>query len=228
MPHYNTYSFFLKKKFGSPVKKVPVNAGFSCPNRDGTKSSAGCAFCDNRVFSPVAAVSTPPIEQLASAMRRAGNRYTKFLAYLQPYSNTFGTIEKIRDVCESLIAVPGVVGICIGTRPDCISDDAFEYLAGLARRTYVSVELGLQSSHDRTLSLVNRGHTFDEFAAAARRLHSLGIEPVAHVMLGLPGETDDMMFETADRLAVLPVDGVKLHQVMIIRGTLFETWFSEG
>ncbi len=228
MNHYNSYSACLKERFGIPVLKLPINAGFSCPNRDGTKSLRGCAFCDNRAFSPVAGTTTPPLEQLQTAIHRAAGRRQAFIAYLQPFSNTYGNVERLRTVYEPLIRVSGVVGLAVGTRPDCLSDPVYEYLGDLAGRTFLSVELGLQSSHDTTLSLINRGHTFDAFAAPVRRLASMNIDTVAHVILGLPGESPEMMFETAARCAALPVTGIKIHQLMIIKGTPMEGMFTEG
>ena len=228
MRHYNSYSTYLKKRFGASVLKVPLNAGFSCPNRDGKKSFSGCAFCDNRAFSPAAGTTEPLTDRLRTAIAAAPKRYGRFIAYLQPYSNTYGTLEQLKAAYEPLLAIPELAGISIGTRPDCISEEAYSYLGDCAKRTYLCVELGLQSSHDTTLSQINRGHTFAEFISATQRLSSLGIETAAHVILGLPLETEAMMFETADRLARVPVSGVKIHQLMIIRGTPMEQWLAQG
>lgn len=228
MRHYNTYSAYLKKRFNQPVLKLPVNAGFNCPNRDGTRSQWGCSFCDNNAFSPVAASAVSPLEQLQKSMQRAAGRYKSFIAYLQPFSNTYGDAAHLSAVYEPLISVPGVVGLAIGTRPDCLPEEVCEYLRDLAGRACISVELGLQSSHDATLSLINRGHTFSEFVNAATRLAAMNIEVVAHVILGLPGESEGMMFETAAACAGLPLSGVKIHQLMIIRGTPMERMFAEG
>ena len=228
MRHYNAYSAYLKKRFNQPVLKLPVNGGFSCPNRDGTKSLSGCAFCDNRAFSPVAGAAASPVEQLRESMQRAAGRYTAFIAYLQPFSNTYGDAARLRAVYEPLVKEEGVVGLSIGTRPDCLSDDVCGYLKDLACRTYLCVELGLQSSHDATLALINRGHTYSEFVMASERLAALNIETAAHVILGLPGESAGMMFETATRCAGLPISGVKIHQLMVIRGTPMERMSAEG
>jgi radical SAM protein (TIGR01212 family) len=228
MRHYNAYSAYLKKRFNQPVLKLPVNGGFNCPNRDGVKSLQGCAFCDNRAFSPVAGASVSPIEQLRESIRRAAGRYTAFIAYLQPFSNTYGDAAHLHAVYEPLVKEEGVVGLSIGTRPDCLSDDVCGYLKDLARRTYLCVEIGLQSSHDATLTLINRGHTFDEFVKASKTLAAMNIETSAHVILGLPGESEGMMFETAARCAGLPINGVKIHQLMIIEGTPMERMSAEG
>jgi len=228
MRHYNAYSAYLKKRFNQPVLKLPVNGGFNCPNRDGTKSRQGCAFCDNRSFSPVAGAAASPVEQLRESMRRAAGRYTAFIAYLQPFSNTYGDAALLRAVYEPLVKEEGVVGLSIGTRPDCLSDAVCSYLQDLACRTYLCVEIGLQSSYDATLALINRGHTFDEFVKATNRLAGLNVEVAAHVILGLPGESEGMMFETAARCAGLPISGVKIHQLMVIRDTPLERMLAEG
>jgi radical SAM protein (TIGR01212 family) len=228
MNHYNSYSAWLKKRFGTPVLKLPINAGFDCPNRDGTRSPGGCAFCDNRAFSPVAGAAGTPLEQLQTSIRRASGRYKAFIAYLQPFSNTYGTVEHLRAVYEPLVKVSGVVGLSIGTRPDRLSGPIIQYLGDLARRTFLSVELGLQSSHDSTLALINRGHSFAEFVKAVEDCAAEAIETVTHIILGLPGESEGMMFETASRCAALPLAGVKIHQLMIVRGTPMEQWYAEG
>ncbi|NLD98509.1 MAG: TIGR01212 family radical SAM protein [Fibrobacter sp.] len=225
--HYNSYRNYLKKKFGKPVLKIPVSAGFSCPNRDGTKSRNGCSFCDNSSFSPVALCENNPVDQLLSIIQRA-KHFDAFLPYLQPFSNTYGSVELLRSVYEPLIAISGVVGLAIGTRPDCFSEAIFSYLKELNSGTYLSIELGLQSSHNSTLEKINRGHTFEEFSKTCETLSRLNIETAAHVMLGLPGETPEMVIKTAQRLAELPVHGVKIHQLMIIKNTEFQRWFEDG
>ena len=226
MIHYHTYRSYLKKRFGKPVLKIPLNGGFSCPNRDGTASTNGCLFCDNRSFSPVAdRTAEPPLRQLQSIISRPGAAGKPLLPYLQPFSNTYGTVDQLKTVYEPLLEVPGVTGLAVGTRPDCFSEEIFRYLADLSQRTYLSIELGLQSSHDSTLALCNRGHTWNDFLTTLNRLAADGIETVAHVMIGLPGETSDMIYETAHRLAELPVRGVKIHQLMIIADTEFAEWY---
>jgi radical SAM protein (TIGR01212 family) len=210
------------------VVKVPLNGGFSCPNRDGTRSTEGCLFCDNRSFSPVAAPpAESPVEQLHRAVTRKKSE-ALLLPYLQPFSNTYGSVANLKRVYEPLLDVPGVVGLAIGTRPDCFTEEIHRYLADLSGRVFLSIELGLQSSHDATLARCNRGHTFGDFTDAVMRLASGNIETVAHVMLGLPGETAAMMLETARRIATLPVTGVKIHQLMIIEGTRFAEWYRDG
>ena len=229
MIRYTSYRSYLRQRFGKPVLKIPVNGGFSCPNRDGTKSDTGCLFCDNRSFSPVAhQTGRTALQQLQSVLSRPASRGKLLLPYLQPFSNTYGTAGQLASVYEPLITTPGVIGLAIGTRPDCFTDAVYTYLTDLSRRIYLSIELGLQSSHDNTLILCNRGHTWNDFTAAVERLSGSGIETVAHVMLGLPGETTYMMYTTARRLADLPVQGVKIHQLMIIADTKFADWYHTG
>lgn len=227
MIRYNSYRTYLKEKFGIPVLKVPLNGGFSCPNRDGTKSSEGCRFCDNVSFSPAALSTVSPLAQLIDTVRRS-SKFEAFLPYLQPFSNTYGPLQRLKDVYEPLLSVPGVIGLAIGTRPDCFDDSIYGYLEELASRTYLCIELGLQSSNDSTLQRLNRGHTFNDFCKAVERLSNAGIETVAHVMMGLPGESEREMLQTARDIASLPVSGVKIHQLMVIRGTALEESFNAG
>lgn len=224
--HFVTYRSYLKERFGKPVLKIPINGGFSCPNRDGTLSTQGCSFCDNRSFSPVALDSSSVLSQLATSIQRVSSQYELFIAYLQPFTNTYGTVEKLQSIYEPLITVPGVVGLAVGTRPDCFSSDTYEYLTDVNKRTYLSVEVGLQSVSDEVLAYNNRGHTFSDFRIAVQELAEREIESVAHVMLGLPGSTRESMLHTASELAKLQVNGVKIHQLMIIRGTEVEEWYN--
>ncbi len=224
MLNYNSYRNYLKKRFGKPVLKIPINGGFNCPNRDGTKSETGCYFCDNLSFSPAVRNICSPVEQLKSAINRAPG-FDLFIPYLQPYSNTYGTVSFLRSVYEPLLETPKVIGLALGTRPDCFTDEIYVYLKELSARTFMSIELGLQSSHDCTLALINRHHTFAEFVSTVERLANYGIEIVVHVMLGLPGETAEMMAETARRLSMLPVSGIKIHQLMVVENTRIHQWY---
>ncbi|MBF0432100.1 MAG: TIGR01212 family radical SAM protein [Fibrobacteria bacterium] len=225
---YLTYNAFLKQKFGEPVLKIPVNAGFSCPNLDGTKGRGGCIFCDNRAFSPVHSCSEPVNIQLKRGIERSPARFKKYICYFQPYSNTHGPLEKLKHSIELALTVQKVVGIAIGTRPDCFSPEIYNYLGEVSKRTYLSVELGLQTVHDNTLEQINRCQTFAEGKSAIQELAKREIELVAHVILGLPGEDESMMMKTAKTLASLPVDGIKIHQLMVIKGTPMEQWYQRG
>jgi radical SAM protein (TIGR01212 family) len=229
LPHYLSYRSYLKKRFGTSVLKIPLNAGFSCPNRDGTISSDGCSFCDNRSFSPVAITTASIVDQLRFAMERDRRRHEAFIAYLQPFSNTYGTQKHLEEIYEPIIACPGVVGLAIGTRPDCFEKDVFDYLETVSKRTYLSVEIGLQSGSDATLTFNRRGHDVAAFTNAVHELSGRGIETVAHVMIGLPPDAFAAdAIATAKLLSSLPVTGIKIHQLMIIRDTLMQQWYEKG
>ena len=228
MIRYNSYRSYLKKRFGKPVLKIPLNAGFSCPNRDGTISIEGCSFCDNRSFSPVAVSSAPVLGQLKMAIERDRNRHEAFIAYLQPFSNTYGDAKLLKSIYEPVIKFPKIIGLAVGTRPDCFTQKTLAYLEDVSKRTYLSVEIGLQSGNDETLRLNNRGHDVNAFVNAVTELSQRKIETVAHVMIGLPFETRTQTMETARLLASLPVTGIKIHQLMIIAETKTQEWYNEG
>jgi radical SAM protein (TIGR01212 family) len=225
---YNSYRSYLKKRFGKPVLKIPLNAGFSCPNRDGSIGTKGCSFCDNISFSPVAISSQNLIEQLNNAIKKNNKKHDIFLAYFQPFSNTYGSIDQLKKAYEPVINFPNVVGISIGTRPDCFTKEIFDYLEEISKRTYVCIELGLQSCHNKTLSINNRGHTVEIFSQTVYELSKRNIETSAHVILGLPYETEEEMIQTAKYLSSIPVCGVKIHQLMIISNTLVCEWYNKG
>lgn len=228
---HKTYREYLRERFGERVLVVPINANFSCPNRDGKKSFDGCVFCDTRSFSPVYDKNEiSPVDQLLDVIKNCAdkNTYKKFLPYLQPASNTYGSLDKLRDVYESLLNIDDVVGLAIGTRPDCFDDDIYNYLRELAKRTYISIELGLQSGHDKILEKMNRHHTVKDFCDTVHRLNDIGVEVVAHIILGFPDETKEMVRETAELLSSLPINGVKIHQLMIIENTKLANDFYSG
>ena len=219
---YKTYNNYLKKRFGKSVLKIPLNGGFTCPNIDGTKSKGGCIYCDNVAFSPVAASTEPVMVQLEKGIASRKHRFDLFIGYFQAYSNTFAPVEKLKKNYEPVIAFPKIVGIAIGTRPDCFSEKILDYLSNINQRTYLSVEIGLQTIHNSTLKKINRHHTFEESVSVIEELSKRGIESVAHIMLGLPGESREMMLDTVEAVANLPVQGVKIHQLMVIKGTALE------
>jgi radical SAM protein (TIGR01212 family) len=175
------------------------------------------AFCEEEVA-----------RQVTDVIVHAGKRFAFFIPYLQPFSNTYGSIEKLKSIYEPLLEIKGVCGLAIGTRPDCLSDDIYEYLEEISKRTYLSIELGLQSGDNEVLSACNRGHTVEEFTGAVEKLAGLGIETVAHCLIGLPGETEERMSATAKLCAKLSLHGVKIHQLMIIRGTKLEEMYNAG
>jgi radical SAM protein (TIGR01212 family) len=220
---YRSYNDFLREKFGGRVQKVSVDARFTCPNVDGTVATGGCTFCDNRSFSPSRRLPRQDIRaQIDEGIRQLRRRYQKvdrFLAYFQPATNTYAPVTRLREVYEQALGHPAVVGLAIGTRPDCVPDDVLELLAEIAGRSYLSVEYGLQTMHDRTLDWMNRGHHHDAFLDAMRRSRGRGFEICAHVMLGLPGESHADMLATAREVARLGLDAVKIHNLYAVKGT---------
>ncbi len=225
---YRSLKNDLIERFGEPVLKIPLNAGFTCPNLDGSKGRGGCIYCDNAAFSPVARNRDDVMQQMRAGIKRAGDRFRLFVAYFQPYSNTYAAVDYLRQTFEPVLQIPGVVGISIGTRPDCFSAEIYDYLQELAEKTWLSVEIGVQSAHEPTLQKINRKHTFAESVAVFRELAARNIESVAHVMFGLPGESREQMLETVERLAELPVKGLKFHQLMVIRNTALERLYRRG
>lgn len=228
---YNSFVGYLKEKYGCRLQKLVVDAGFSCPNRDGTLSTGGCTYCDNAAFHPN--YSTPDksiTRQLDEGIEFHQGRYrsvTKYLAYFQAYSNTYGPLEKMRRVYEEALAHKDVVGIVVGTRPDCIDESKLDYLAELSKDKVVIVEYGIESCHDATLRRINRGHTFEQARRAVELTAEKGIMQGAHFIFGLPGETVPMMMELAPAINALPLDTVKFHQLQIIKGTAMEREFRE-
>lgn len=228
---YNSFVGFLKKKYGCRLQKLVVDAGFSCPNRDGTLSTGGCTYCDNAAFHP--GYSTPDksiTRQLDEGIEFHQGRYrsvTKYLAYFQAYSNTYGPLSKMRKAYEEALAHKDVVGIVVGTRPDCIDAEKLDYLKELSQDKVVIVEYGIESCHDATLRRINRGHTFAQARRAVELTAEKGIMQGAHFIFGLPGETIPMMMEMAPAINALPLDSVKFHQLQIIKGTAMEREFRE-
>ncbi len=228
---YFAYNFYLRWKFGQRVQKVSVDAGFTCPNVDGTVAIGGCAFCDNRSFSPSRRLPRQTIaDQIDEGIRRLKRRYVcdHFLAYFQPATNTYAPVERLRRVYEEALAHPQVVGLAIGTRPDCVPDDVLDLLTEFAGRTYLSVEYGMQTMHDRSLDWMNRGHHHDAFLDAMERSRGRGFEICAHLILGLPGESHDDMLATARELARLRVDSVKIHNLYAVRRTPLAEQLARG
>jgi hypothetical protein len=228
---YYSQSFFLDKKFGRRIWKVSLDAGCTCPNRDGTLGTAGCIFCDPESFSPSRRLRLGSITaQLEEGIRRVGQRHaaTGFVAYFQPATNTYGPLAQLRRLYEEALGHPQVVGLAIGTRPDCAGDAVLDTLAELAGRTWVTLELGLQTIHDRTLDWLGRGHHADAFLDACRRSRQRGLSVGVHVILGLPGESREDMAATAGQVARLGVTSVKLHQLYAVRGTRLAEMVAAG
>lgn len=219
---YNDFSTFLAGHFPFKVQKISVNAGFTCPNRDGSKGYGGCTYCNNQTFNPAYCRTGKTVTaQLEDGKAFFARKYPemKFLAYFQAYTNTYGELETLKRMYEEALAVEGVVGLVIGTRPDCMPDSLLDYLEELARRTFLLVEYGIESADDRTLERINRGHDFACTADAVRRTAARGILTGGHVILGLPGESREQLMEQAETLSGLPLTTLKLHQLQLIRGT---------
>ena len=228
---FNAYSNYFKKSVGERVQKVSINAGFTCPNRDGTLGTTGCSYCNNRAFSPsYCNPSTSVKGQIETGMAFHKNRYRKagkYLAYFQAFSNTYAPLKKLRKIYEEALTVPGIVGLVIGTRPDCVDKEKLDYFAELAKKTHLIIEYGIESCYDKTLERINRGHTYQTAVDAIQKTAERGIKSGAHIIFGLPGESRDQMLAEAETLSRLPLDNIKFHQLQIIRGTPMEKEYQD-
>lgn len=226
---FNAYAGYFRNKYGTRVQKVSLDAGFTCPNRDGSKGSGGCTFCDNSAFNPSYCNPDKPItQQIEEGIDFHKWRYDRavsYLAYFQAYSNTYGSFEALKQKYEEALAYPGVIGLIIGTRPDCVERQLLEYLASLNEKYYVAIEYGIESCYNKTLLRINRGHTFEDAAEAVKKTAAAGISTGAHFIFGLPGESEQDMFDEAEIISDLPLTTVKFHQLQIIRGTRMEDEF---
>ena len=219
---YRDFADFLNEHFDGKVQKISLHAGFTCPNRDGSIGVGGCTYCNNQTFSPGYCHTGKSItRQLDEGVAFFARKYPamRYLAYFQAYTNTYGVLEELKRKYEEALAHPGVVGLIIGTRPDCMPADLLDYLADLSRRTFVLVEYGVESTSDETLRRINRGHDFATSVDAIRRTSAAGVLVGAHMILGLPGESREMMLKHARSLSQLPLDTLKLHQLQLIRHT---------
>jgi radical SAM protein (TIGR01212 family) len=229
---YFAYNYYLRRRFGGRVQKVSLDARFTCPNVDGTVTTGGCVFCDNRSFSPSRRLPRDSIRgQLEQGIRFVRRRYANvehFLAYFQPATNTYAPVDRLRRLYLEALDHADIVGLVIGTRPDCVPDDVLDLLAELAATRYLSVEYGMQTMHDRSLTWMNRGHGHEAFVDAVERSRGRGFEIGAHVILGLPGETHGDMMATARELARLRVDAVKIHNLYAVKNTPLADWVTSG
>ncbi len=227
---YRTYSDFLSERFAYKVQKLPVDAGFTCPNRDGTKGVGGCIYCNNQSFNTSYCNSSLSItEQLERGKRFFSGKYpgAKYLAYFQAHTGTHAPLERLKALYEEAAAVEDVVGIVIATRPDCMSDELLAYLRQLQQRCFVMIEYGVETLVDRTLQLINRLHDSATAISSIRRTHDYDIPQCAHIILGLPGELKDEMLGTVDTLSQLPIEVVKFHQLQVIKGTVLARWLAD-
>lgn len=227
---WNSFSEYLKKKYPFTVKKIAIDAGFTCPNRDGVKGVGGCTYCNNKSFSPNTRGPKLTVEE---QIRRGIAFYRargadKFIAYFQAYTNTYAPLEQLKAMYDRALQFPEIVGVSIGTRPDCISNATLDYIESLSKRLDVYLEIGLETSHDRTLQAINRCHTYAEFEDAVRRAKGRGLELVAHTIFGLPGESRDEMMLTVERIGRLPLQQIKIHHLYIAPGTVMEEQYRRG
>ncbi len=230
MERYNEYGFWLKEQLGMKVQKISLNAGFTCPNRDGRVGTGGCTYCNNQTFNPDYCITEKTItQQLEEGKRFFSRKYPdmKYLAYFQAYTNTYDSLQNLKDKYEEALSVPDVVGLVIGTRPDCMPNDLLDYLEELNRRTFLLVEYGIESIYDVTLSRINRGHTHAQSVDAITRTAARGIPVGVHLILGLPGESREAILSSADSLSFLPITTLKLHQLQLIKGTRMAQEYAE-
>ena len=230
-PYYYDYGTWIRHRFPFRVQKISIDAGFTCPNRDGRLSTGGCIYCDNRTFNPTYCQQKDSItQQLEAGKQFFARKYPemKYLAYFQAYTNTYASIDHLRQLYEEALSVKDVVGIVIGTRPDCVSDELLDYLEDLNRRTFLIVEYGVESANDETLQRINRGHTFEQSRIAIEKTHQRGILTGAHIILGLPGEDAQENLRQAPIISSLPIDILKIHQMQIIRGTRLAAEFERN
>ena len=221
-PYYNDYGTWIRRQFPYRVQKISIDAGFTCPNRDGRISTGGCIYCDNRTFNPSYCQRRHSVtEQLEEGKRFFAHKYPdmKYLAYFQAFTNTYAPLAQLKSLYEEALSVTDVVGIVIGTRPDCVSDELLDYLETLNQRCFLIVEYGVESANDETLRRINRGHNFEQSCLAIEKTHQRGILTGAHIILGLPGEDVQESLRQAPIISSLPIDILKIHQMQIIRGT---------
>ncbi len=228
----NSYGHYLRHRFGCRVSKVNVDAGFTCPNRDGSKGLGGCIYCNNVSFSPRETVAEISVEnQILSGMayHRKRLKSTRFIVYFQKYTNTYASVEHLEELYRRALAMQDVIGISVGTRPDCITDDALELLTRISRHHYVCLELGLQSSDDLILQQINRGHSLDDFIKTVQRASGRGFDICAHLIYGFTGEKKAEFLNSAELLNSMPgITSVKLHQLHVVEGTELANMYRRG
>lgn len=228
---YCDYGDFLRRYFDCKVQKIAIDAGFACPNRDGTKGVGGCIYCNNQSFNPAYCQSKISVtEQIARGKEFFARKYPemKYLAYFQAYTNTYAQLSTLKELYEEALRQSDVLGIIIATRPDCMPDELLTYLSELSKTHFVMVEYGVETSHDATLKLINRGHTWHDVEDAVTRTAEAGVLCGVHLILGLPGEDMEHFISTAKRISALPLHTVKMHQLQVIRGTRLAKMWADG
>lgn len=223
---FNAYSEYIRKVFGARVQKLSLDAGFTCPNRDGSLGTGGCSFCDSNAFNPSYCQPVKSItKQLTEGMEFHKIRYrrsSRYLAYFQAFSNTHAPLSQLKDLYTEALALPEVTGLVIGTRPDCVDTEKLDYLARLAEDHYIIIEYGIESCNNKTLQAINRGHTFEQAVWALKETRIRGVKTGAHFIIGLPGESRQAIMDQARLIARLPIDNIKFHQLQILKNTEFE------
>ncbi len=219
----------MKQNHKPRIQKISINAGFTCPNRDGTVGRGGCTYCNNQ-FTPAYCEPTKSVrQQLEEGIAFFSKKYTdqKYIAYFQSYTNTYGSMDRLKGIYEEALSHPEVIGLSVGTRPDCVSDELLDYFAELAKEYAVTIEYGVESTCDSTLELINRGHDFATAERTIRATAEQGIKVCAHLILGLPCESREVILGHAERISALPVDQIKLHQLQLVRGTRMAQQYEE-
>lgn len=228
---YLNYNTILRDEFSERVQKLSINAGFTCPNRDGSKGTGGCTYCNNQSFVPEYAMPAKSVyQQVEEGINFFDRKYKtqKYLAYFQSYTNTYDSLENLIGIYEEALKHPKVVGIVVGTRPDCVSDDLLDYFAELNKTRYVMIEYGIESTHNPTLEFINRGHSYEDAEEAIINTVNKGIRTGAHLILGLPKESREQILNHANKISKLPLTILKLHQLQLIKGTKMARQFNEN
>lgn len=230
MKPYYSYSEFIKKKHGERVQKISIDAGFTCPNRDGKKGIGGCAFCNNDSFSPGnrRLSITDQINNGIAFYQKRRPALKKFTVYFQSYTNTYADLNALRSIYNEALQVPGVIGLSIGTRADCLDEEKFNYFEELARKFEITLEIGIETCHDQTLKAINRGHDLQTFLDCIQMGKNRGIYLGTHLILGLPGETPEMMLKSIQKVGALPIQFLKFHQLHIVKNTLLGSEYQKA
>ncbi len=229
---FNSYANYFKRTFGGRVQKLTIDAGFTCPNRDGSVGIGGCTYCNNDAFNPSYCTSSKPIlQQIEEGIEFHAVRYKRaesYLAYFQAYSNTHDSLQKLKEIYSQALSHPKVIGLVIGTRPDCVDEAKLDYIQKLTKNFYISLEFGIESCYNRTLELINRGHSFEKSIWAIEESVKRGINTGAHMIFGLPDESKEEMLAEAEIISKLPLNSIKFHQLQIVKGTTMEKQYQEN
>ncbi|BDX39717.1 TIGR01212 family radical SAM protein [Tenuifilaceae bacterium CYCD] len=229
---FNSYSNYFKREFGGRVQKLTIDAGFTCPNRDGTVATGGCTYCNNDAFNPSYCSPSKSItQQIDEGIEFHAVRYRRadrYLAYFQAFSNTHAPLAKLEKLYSEALANPKIIGLVIGTRPDCVDEQKLDYFQELSKKYYIALEYGVESCYNKTLELINRGHKFEKSVWAIEETHKRGIKTGAHIIFGLPGESREEMMAEAAILSKLPLSTIKFHQLQIIKGTAMELQYQQN